>query len=305
MTRVASSTSRTSPQLHPAAESTPARRLRRFNWVHGLIHLLLISCAITMLFPLLWLVSTSLKDPGKQFIFPPQLIPNPVYWQNYVDLFSRIPMGRYLWNSFEIAILSVIGVSLSSALAAFAFARMRFRGRDLLFSVLLMTMMIPSQVTVIPTFVIMRSLGWIDTHAALIVPSFFGSAFSVFLLRQFYRSIPQDLMDAATIDGAGFFRIFWSIFVPLGMPALATIAVFSFLGSWNDLFGPLIYLNTQDKMTVTLGLTYLRGRTGTSGAGSWGIIMAGSLLGVIPMLVLYSMGQRYFVQGLARAGLKG
>jgi ABC-type glycerol-3-phosphate transport system permease component len=302
MTRVASSTS---PHLHSASQSKPAQLFKRSNLTYALIHLVLISCAITMLFPLVWLVSTSLKHPGKQFIFPPELIPNPVHWQNYVDLFSRIPMGRFLWNSFEIATLSVIGVTLSSALAAFAFARMRFRGREILFSLMLVTMMIPSQVTVIPTFVIMRTLGWIDTHAPLIVPSFFGSAFAVFLLRQFYRSIPQDLMDAATIDGASFFRIFWEIFIPLGMPALATIAVFSFLGSWNDLFGPLIYLNSQDKMTVTLGLTYLRGRTGTSGAGSWGIIMAGSLLGVIPMLILYSAGQRYFVQGLARTGLKG
>jgi multiple sugar transport system permease protein len=269
-----------------------------------LLHTILIACAITMLFPLLWLVSTSLKHPGKQFVFPPQLIPNPLYWQNYTALFEIAPMGRYLWNSFEISVLSTLGVCLSSAIGAFAFARMRFRGREFLFVVLLMTMMIPFQVTVIPTFVIMRWLGWIDHHAALIVPSFFGSAFSVFLLRQFYRTIPQDLVDAATIDGAGFLRIFWEIFVPLGMPALATVAVFNFLGSWNDLFGPLIFLNSQDQMTVTLGLTYLRGRAGTGG-GRWGVIMAGSLLGIIPMLVLYSIGQKYFVQGLARTGLKG
>ena len=281
-----------------------ARFFTRQRLGQALIHFVLSACAVTMIFPLLWLVSTSLKHPGKQFVFPPQLVPNPVYWQNYVELFNFAPMGRFLWNSFEIATLSVLGVCLSSAIAAFAFARMRFRGREFLFVVLLMTMMIPYQVTVIPTFVIMRWLGWIDTHAALIVPNFFGSAFSVFLLRQFYRTIPQDLVDAATIDGAGFVRIFWEIFVPLGMPALATVAVFNFLWSWNDLFGPLIFLNSQDKMTVTLGLTYLRGRGGTGG-GRWGVIMAGSLLGIVPILVLYAMGQQYFVQGLARAGLKG
>jgi ABC-type glycerol-3-phosphate transport system permease component len=293
---------------HPSSPVQPTTHATRFlsrqQLARVLIHLVLIAFAVTMLFPLLWLLSTSLKHPGKQFIFPPQLVPNPVHWQNYTDLFTIAPMGRYLWNSFEIAILSTLGVCLSSAIGAFAFARMRFRGRESLFIVLLMTMMIPFQVTVIPTFVIMRWLGWIDHHAALIVPNFFGSAFSVFLLRQFYRTIPQDLMDAATMDGAGFLRIFWEIFVPLGMPALATVAVFNFLGSWNDLFGPLIFLNSQDQMTVTLGLTYLRGRAGTGG-GRWGIIMAGSLLGVIPMLVLYAMGQKYFVQGLARAGLKG
>jgi multiple sugar transport system permease protein len=295
---------RSSSPTQPASNTERARYVNRHRLTQLLIHTVLIACAITMLFPLLWLVSTSLKHPGKQFAFPPQLVPNPVYWQNYSELFTIAPMTRYLWNSFEISTLSTLGICLSSAIAGFAFARMRFRGREFLFLILLMTMMIPYQVTVIPTFVIMRWLGWIDTHAALIVPSFFGSAFSVFLLRQFYRTIPQDLMDAATIDGAGFIRIFWEIFVPLGMPALATVAVFNFLGSWNDLFGPLIFLNSQEQMTVTLGLTYLRGRGGT-GAGNWGIIMAGSLLGTIPMLVLYMMGQKYFVQGLARAGLKG
>jgi ABC-type glycerol-3-phosphate transport system permease component len=150
----------------------------------------------------------------------------------------------------------------------------------------------------------MRFLGWLDTHAPLIVPSFFGSAFSVFVLRQFYQTIPQDLVDSAQIDGAGFLTVYWSIFLPLGMPALATVAVFNFLWSWNDLFGPLIYLTTDIKMTVTLGLTLLVGRAGTT-AGRWGVIMGGALLGVIPMLILYFIGQKYFVQGLARTGMKG
>jgi ABC-type glycerol-3-phosphate transport system permease component len=269
-----------------------------------LIHLPLILCAVTMIFPFIWMLSTSLKTPGKQFVFPPQLLPNPVYFQNYVDLFDLVPMQLFLLNTVKIAILSVAGNALSSSLAAFAFARMRFRGREVLFAVLLATMMIPGQVTVIPTFVIMRFLGWIDNHAALIVPSFFGSAFSVFLLRQFYRSIPQDLVDSAKIDGAGFLRIFRSIFIPLGMPALATVSIFQFLSSWNDLWGPLIFLNTQKNMTVTLGLTLLQGKYGTT-AGHFGSIMGGALLGVIPMLILYFFGQKYFVQGLARTGLKG
>ena len=270
----------------------------------AVIHLPLLLCAVTMLFPLVWLASSSLKHPGKQFAFPPQIIPNPIYWQNYSELFRLAPMGRFLLNSTKIAVLSTIGVCLSSSLAAFAFARMRFRGSRALFAILLSTMMIPGQVTVIPTFVIIRYLGWIDNHAALIVPSFFGAAFSVFLLRQFYLTIPVDLVDSARLDGAGFFRIYWEMFIPLGMPALSTVAVFNFLGSWNDLFGPLIFLNSQDKQTITLGLTFLRGRSG-SGGGHWGIIMAGSLLGVVPMIVLYFIGQRYFVQGLARTGLKG
>ncbi len=269
-----------------------------------LTHAILLGMAILMIFPLVWLVSTSLKHPGKQMLWPPQIIPNPVYLQNYVDLFALAPMELYLLNSFKIATLSVLGTCLSSSLAAFAFARMRFRGRDVIFAILLATMMLPYAVTVIPTFVIMRNLNWLDTHYPLIVPAYFGSAFNVFLLRQAYRAIPQDLVDAAMIDGAGFFHIYRRIFIPLGMPILATVALFAFLGSWNDLFGPLIYLSTQTKMTVALGLTYLRGRAGT-GTGRIGIIMAGSLLGVVPMLVLYGFGQKYFVQGLARTGLKG
>jgi multiple sugar transport system permease protein len=290
-----------------AATSVAARR-PRINYrkiLSGLVvHLILSSTAVTMIFPLLWLVSTSLKHPGKQFLWPPQLIPNPVYFQNYVDLFKLAPMGVYLRNSFKIAILNIVGTTFSSSLAAFAFARMRFRGKGVVFSILLATMMLPGAVTIIPTFVIMRWLGWIDTHYPLFVPAFLGSAWNVFLLRQAFTSIPQELVDAAKIDGAGFFSIYARIFVPLGMPMLTTVALLTFLGSWNDLFGPLIYLNDQYKMTVALGLTYLRGRAGT-GTGRYGIIMAGSLLGLAPTLLLYSFGQRYFMQGLARTGLKG
>jgi ABC-type glycerol-3-phosphate transport system permease component len=269
-----------------------------------LTHVVLLTMAVLMIFPLVWLVSTSLKHPSKQMLWPPQLIPNPVYFKNYSDLFVLTPMANYLVNSLKISVLSVIGVCFSSSLAAFAFARMRFRGREVLFGVLLATMMLPYAVTIIPTFVIMKNLGWLNTHMPLIVPAFFGSAYFVFLLRQSYRAIPQDLFDSATIDGAGFFQIYYKIFVPLGMPALVTVALFAFLGSWNDLFGPLIYLSSQEKMTVALGLTYLRGRAGT-GVERVGIIMAGSLLGVIPMLILYGFGQKYFIQGLSRTGLKG
>ena len=269
-----------------------------------LTHLVLILMAVLMIFPLLWLISTSLKEPSKQMIWPPQLIPNPLYPQNYVQLFVIAPMELYLFNSFKVTILSVIGTCFSSSLAAFAFARMRFRGRETLFLVLLATMMLPYAVTVIPTFTIMRQLGWLDTHYPLFVPAYFGSAFNVFLLRQAYKSIPQDLFDAAKVDGAGFLRIYWQIFIPLGMAALVTVAIFAFLGSWNDLFSPLIYLSTQEKMTVALGLAYLRGRAGT-GVGTIGVIMAGSMLVIIPMLLLYGFGQRYFIQGLARSGLKG
>jgi multiple sugar transport system permease protein len=267
-------------------------------------HTLLMLVAVVMIFPLVWLLSSSLKTPPQQITWPPQFWPNPFYPQNFVLLFTLSPMATYLFNSAKIAILSVIGMCFSSSLAAFAFARMRFRGKDIIFAILLATMMIPYATTVIPTFAIFRWLGWIDTHAPLIVPNFFGSAYCVFLLRQAYMGIPQDLMDAAEMDGAGFFYVYSRVFVPLGMPILTTVAVLQFLSSWNDLFGPLIYLNSQMKMTVQIGLTYLRGRAGT-GIERYGVVMAGSLMGLLPMLLLYSFGQKYFVKGLARTGIKG
>ncbi len=268
-----------------------------------LTHALLIAVAVIMIFPLVWLVSSSLKTPPQQVQWPPQFIPDPFYPENFVLLFTLSPMAMYLFNSTKIALLSVFGMCFSSSLAAFAFARMRFRGKEAIFAILLGTMMIPYATTVIPTFVIFRWLGWIDTHAPLIVPNFFGSAYMIFLLRQAYMGIPQELMDAAEIDGGDFFYIYRRIFIPLGMPILTTVAVLQFLGSWNDLFGPLIYINSQMKMTVQIGLTFLRGRAGT-GIQEYGVVMAGSLLGLLPMLILYGFGQKYFIRGLARTGIR-
>jgi multiple sugar transport system permease protein len=269
-----------------------------------LAHIVLISAAFLMVFPLIWLISSSLKTPQQQYAWPPQIIPNPFHPQNYVELFKLVPMDKYLFNSFKVAILSVLGMCFSSSIAAFAFARMRFRGKELIFGVLLGTMMIPFAITMIPTFVVMRYLGWVDSHWPLVAPNLLGSAYMLFLLRQSYQTIPQDFVDAAQIDGAGFFTIYSRIFVQLGMPVMMTVALLTFLYSWNDLLTPLIYLNNQDKVTVALGLAFLRGRAGT-GIERYGIIMAGSMLGVLPMLVLYIAGQRYFIQGLSRSGLKG
>ena len=287
----------------PFRHSAPWKRVKKLTGTLS-IHTILMLAAVIMIFPLIWLVSSSLKAPAQQLKWPPEFIPNPFFPRNYVDLFVLAPMAKYLFNSAKIAILSVLGICFSSSLAAFAFARLRFRGKNIIFFTLLGTMMIPYATTIIPTFVIFRWLGWIDTHAALIVPNLFGNAYTMFLLRQAYLSIPQDLLDAAEMDGAGFFYIYWKIFIPLGMPMLTTVAVLTFLFSWNDLLSPLIYLNTQSNMTVPLGLAFLRGRAGT-GIEKYGIVMAGSLLGILPMLILYSFGQKYFIQGLTRTGLKG
>ena len=213
-------------------------------------------------------------------------------------------MGRYLLNSTFISVGSMVGMCIASSLGAYAFARLHFRGRDFLFGVLLATMMIPYALTMIPTFLIFTKLKLVDTFVPLIAPNWFGSAFMVFLLRQAYIAIPQDLVDAAKLDGASHFRIFLNIFVPLTLPTLVTVALLQFLFSWNDLLGPLIYINNPDLYTVQRGLSLILGRAG-SGIDRRGISMAGALLGMLPMLTMYLFGQRYFISGLTRSGIKG
>jgi multiple sugar transport system permease protein len=190
---------------------------------------------------------------------------------------------------------------LSASFAAYAFARLKFPGRDFLFLTLLATMMVPDQVTVIPQFIIMRAVGWTDSHNALIVPRFLGSAFGTFLLRQFFLTIPDELEDAARVDGASRFSIYWRIFLPLAKPALATLAVFTFMGAWNDLTGPIIYLSSKSQMTLTVGLTMFRGVHETK----WHLLMAGTVISILPILVVYAAAQKYFVQGITMTGIKG
>jgi multiple sugar transport system permease protein len=211
-------------------------------------------------------------------------------------------MGRMLLNSFTVALSATMGQLCSCALAAYAFARMNFRGKTTLYFVLLATMMIPAQVTMIPVFLIMKFLGWIDTLYALIVPAFFGGAFGTFLLRQFFSTIPTDLEDAARIDGCGRFRIFWRIVLPLSKPALTTLALFTFMTYWNDLLGPVIYLSSVEKATLTIGLANLQSGVMTT---RYDLLMAGSVLSVLPILILLVIGQRWFVRGISTTGLKG
>jgi ABC-type glycerol-3-phosphate transport system permease component len=218
-----------------------------------------------------------------------------------VTLFEVLPFGNFLANSIKIAGLATIGSLLSSSMSAFAFARMRFPGRNIIFAVVLATLMIPFLVTLIPLFALYRSLGWLGTHLPLTVPFFFSTAFGVFLIRQFYLTIPQELVDAALIDGCSFIQIYYKIFLPLSKPALATLGIFTFLGSWNNLIGPLVYLNEVPTMTVTLGLTLLT----TQAGARWELIQAGAVISVLPMIVIFLVGQEHFIQGIARTGLKG
>jgi multiple sugar transport system permease protein len=264
-------------------------------------YLLLTAIGALMVGPFLWMVSTSMMDQGDIFLSPPQWIPAQFNLKNYRAIMEVLPLGRMLLNSFTIAVSATIGQLCSCTLAAYAFARMRFRGKTGLYFILLATMMIPAQVTMIPVFLIMKSLGWIDTLYALIVPAFFGGAFGTFLLRQFFSAIPGDLEDAARIDGCGRFRILWSIVLPLSKPALTTLALFTFMTYWNDLLGPVIYLSSVEKATLTIGLANLQSGMMTA---RYDLLMAGSVLSVLPILILLIFGQRWFVQGIAMTGLK-
>lgn len=264
-------------------------------------HLFLLLGGSGMLIPFLWMISTSLKRPGMVFTFPPQWIPRPAYWSNYVLVFQLTPFARYLGNTAVYAVLATIGQLLSCSLGGFVFARLRFPGKNLIFLSLLATMMVPYQVTMIPTFMLFRTLGWLDSYRPLIVPAFTGGAFGVFLLRQYFLTVPFELVDAAKIDGAGWLTIYWRVFLPLAMPALATLGVFSFMNAWNDLLGPLIYLNSTGKYTVSIALAFFQGQHKVE----WSALMAASIMSLVPVLVLYFAGaQKYFVQGIATVGIK-
>ncbi|HEV8638583.1 MAG TPA: carbohydrate ABC transporter permease [Chloroflexota bacterium] len=265
------------------------------------LYVLLLAVSALMLGPFIWMLTSSLKAEGDIFLFPPTLLPNPPRWDNYAETVQRMPFHIFTFNSFKIAVLGTVGAVLTCSLAAYAFARLSFPGRDRLFFVLLATMMVPGQVTFIPHFLIMQAVGWTNSHNALIVPHFFGGAFGTFLLRQFFLTLPSELEDAARIDGAGHFRIYWQIFVPLAQPALATLAVFVFMGSWNDLVGPVIYLSDREKMTLTVGLAMFKGFN----VVRWHLVMAGAVINVIPILIIYVLAQKYFVQGVALSGIKG
>lgn len=264
-------------------------------------YLLLITIAIVMVGPFLWMVSTSMMEQQDVFRVPPQWFPDRIDLKNYRAIMDVLPLGTLILNSMTIAVAATVGQLCSCTLAAYAFARMRFRWSSGLYFVLLATMMIPAQVTMIPAFLIMKFLGFIDTLYALIVPAFFGGAFGTFLLRQFFATIPTDLEDAARIDGCGRFRILWSIVLPLSRPALVTLALFTFMMYWNDLLGPVIYLSSQDKATLTIGLANLQSGVMLT---RYDLLMAGSVLSVLPILFLLIVGQRWFVRGIATTGLK-
>jgi len=272
-------------------------------------YILLIAGSVAFLFPLLWMVSTSLKPIEETMQIPPVWIPSVIQWHNYSeaitygsDKVGYIPFARYTLNTLYLAILGVVGTVLSNALVAYGFARIKFKGRDVLFAIALATMMVPFPVTMVAVFAIFRELGWIGSFKPLWVPAFFGSAFNIFLLRQFFLTIPQELSDAARIDGCSELGIFRHVVLPLSKPALAVVALFHFLFVWNDFLGPLIYLTNQKMFTLSLGLQFYQSQHGGT---EWHMLMAASAIVVLPLIVLFFFTQRQFIQGITLTGLKG
>lgn len=264
-------------------------------------YLILLALGLLFSVPFLWMVSSSLKRGIDVFVFPPKWIPSPIMWSNYVELFRVLPFLRFFGNSTYVSLLSTIGQVTSCALAAYALSRPKFWGRDAIFYILLATMMVPGQVTIIPRFLIMRSLGWLDTHLPLYVPHFFGGAFGTFMLRQFFLNLPRELDDAAAIDGCGRLRTLLTIYLPLAKPAIATLSLFVFMDAWNELLGPIIYLSSPKKMTLTVGLTFFQGQYATD----WHLLMAGAVVSIIPTVIVYLLAQRYFVSGIMMGSVKG
>lgn len=264
-------------------------------------YLFLICGTIFMLLPFVWMFSTSLKKEGKVFEYPVRWIPDPIEWSNYLTVLTEAPLIGGLMNTLIIILPPMFIGLFTSALAAYAFAKLRFPGRNFLFMTLLATMTIPGVVTMIPTFILFKTIGWLDSWNPLMIPGMFGSAACVFFLRQFFRTIPSELEDAAKIDGLNPFGVFVRVILPLSKPALAAQGIFGFIGGYNDFMGPLIYINSPEKFTLQLVLASFQGYY----VANWTLIMAGSVLALIPTVILFFFAQRYFVEGITMSGMKG
>jgi multiple sugar transport system permease protein len=263
------------------------------------LHVFIYGLAMIIMAPFLWMVLTSFKDISEIIVIPPTWIPEKFKFENYSNAFAAAPFGRYYFNSVFVAVMVTGGQLITCSLAAFAFARIRFRGREILFYLFLGTMMIPFQVTMIPTFMILHWLGWIDTYQALIAPGL-ASAFGTFLMRQFFMTIPKDLEDAAYIDGCSRFGVLWRIFIPLAKPALAVLAIFTFMAVFNDFLWALIVIHSEELRTVQLGLAVFQDRHTTE----WDKLMAGSVMATLPILIVFFLAQNYFIKGITLSGMK-
>lgn len=266
-------------------------RKKTLRWLN---FFLLAIGSLLFLSPLWWMISTSLKTMAEVMSFPPTFFPENWLWSNYVKTWNTAPFTQYTINTLTITIIVVAGNVLANSFIAYGFAKVPFKGKGFLFAIVLATMMIPGFVTLVPTYILYAKLGWLNTYYPLIIPAFFGSAFYIFLLRQFYLTIPNELVEAAKMEGASHFYIWLKIGLPLTKPALATVAIFSFNGAWNDFLGPLLYLNDSNLYTLQVGLQVFKGQLNTQ----WNYLMAGSLIVLLPVIILFFIFQKYFIQGM-------
>lgn len=267
-----------------------------------LLYGVLLIGGVTMMVPFLWMLSTSFKEPGAVFALPLQWLPRPAVLEHYREIWRVVPFGWFFLNSVAVAVCVTVGHVLTSAWAAYAFSRLQFPGRDRFFFAYIATMMIPGSVTMIPVFILMKVFGWIDSYRALIIPGIF-SAYGTFLLRQFFLSIPKDFEDAAKIDGASSWRIFWQIIMPLSKPALATLTLFTFMGNWGSFMWPLLVIDSVEKKTLPIGLTYFQ-ELYQYASPNWPLLMAGSVVSMVPMVLLFLFNQRFFIEGIRLSGVQ-
>jgi len=293
---------RTLPQPQRATQRQGLTKKRVKSMAASVLkHAMLIPAAFVFMLPFLWMLSTSLKSNPQLYVYPPILWPIPMHWENYPTAVTYIDFFLYLRNTLIIAVTSTIGAIISCSLVAYSLARIPWPGRNILFIITVATLMLPFQVTLVPLFIVYKNLGWVGDFRPLIIPQFFGGALYIFLLRQFFMSIPMELSEAARIDGASELRIYWSVIMPLAKPALATVAIFEFIARWRDYLGPLIYLNDQNLYTLSLGIYQYRSQYGAE----WALLMAASVLITLPIILLFFFLQKTFVQGIALTGIKG
>jgi multiple sugar transport system permease protein len=291
-----------------SAVHAPAYRRRKVSrkLIQRVI-LYVVCSALSVLFalPLVWTVLSSLKSPLELFIFPPTFFPESLQWKNYITIFEDFPFPRWYWNTFLVVVLNTAGVLATSSLVAYGFARFEFRFRGPLFVLVIATMMLPAQITLIPRFILFDKLGWLNTLLPLWAPAWFGGTpFAIFLMRQFFLTLPRDLDDAAVLDGASYFRVFWQILIPLCKPALATLAIINFIAVWNEFLDPVVFLNSTNKFTIAVGLWYFQAQP-MSAMPTAHFLLAASVTTIIPPLILFFAFQRFFVRGVALTGLKG
>ncbi|SIQ14578.1 MULTISPECIES: carbohydrate ABC transporter permease [unclassified Paenibacillus] len=276
--------------------------MRTNKWLHQtVVYALLLAGSLVMLIPFAWMLSTSLKESYQVFTVPVKWIPDPIRWDNYITTFTGLPFGRWLLNTLAVTVPNIIGTVLSCTVVAYGFARFKAKGKNMLFILMLSTMMLPTSVTMIPVFYLFKELGWMNSLLPLIVPAFFGTAFYIFLLRQFFMTIPVEMEEAAKIDGASTLGILVRIILPLTIPAIITVAILQFNGVWNDFMTPLLYLNKPELYTLALGINFFKSENNVQ----WNFLMTASVVTMLPSLLFYFLGQKYFVESITLTGMKG